>query len=168
GGIARVLAAAASQSVHSRRTAMLPRVGSRRISVSVPPTRRVLRTGKRWPFSGWKGCRTSAHPKDPLGTWVVRADRRDAQRPQVAVGLRDKHSSDGVWSVSLLLERKRQFTEPPLHPIRFDVRKVLSIHTRRPLVRAALGIGVSQNILAVNLVVQSVEAILRFCLRFRV
>jgi RNA-directed DNA polymerase len=60
---------------------MLPRVGSQRMSVSVPPTRRVLRTGKRWPLSGWNGCRTSAHPKDSLPTWVVRADRAyDAKR----------------------------------------------------------------------------------------
>jgi hypothetical protein len=62
---------------------MLPRVGSHRISVSIPPTRRVLRTGKRWSFSGWKGCRTSAHPKDSSGTCVVRANRRDDPRSVV-------------------------------------------------------------------------------------
>src|ERR1019366_535266 len=70
-----------SQSVHSRRTAILPRVGSRRISVSIRPTRRVLRMGKRCPFRGWKGCRTSAHPKDSLDAWVVRSNRREGQRP---------------------------------------------------------------------------------------
>ena len=87
---------------------------------------------------------------------------------KLPLGFRDKHSSDGVWSVSLLLERNRQFAEPPLHPIRLDVREVLSIHTRCAFVRAALSIGVSQDILTVNLVVQRVEAIPGFRLRFRV
>ena len=96
------------------------------------------------------------------------AQGRDAQRPEFAVGLRDEHSSDGVRSVSLLPERKRQFTEPPLHPVRFDIYEVLSIYTRRALVGAALGVGVSQDVLAVNLVVQGVEAVTGFCLRFRV
>src|ERR1700746_1536862 len=43
---------------------------------------------------------------------------RDAQRPEFAVGLRYEHSSDGIRSVSLLPERKRQFAKPPLHPVR--------------------------------------------------
>src|SRR5258705_3269281 len=55
---------------------------------------------------------------------------RDAQWPQLAIGLRDKHSSDRVWPVSLLPERKRQFTEPLLHPVRFDLCEILAIDTR--------------------------------------
>ena len=90
------------------------------------------------------------------------------QRPEFAVGLRYEHSSDGVRSVSLLPESKRQFAKPPLHPIRVDIHEVLTIHTRRALVGAALGIGVSQDVLAADLVVQGVEAIAGFCLRFRV
>jgi hypothetical protein len=39
---------------------------------------------------------------------------RNAQRPELAVGLRDEHSSDRVRSVSLLPERKRQFAKPSL------------------------------------------------------
>jgi hypothetical protein len=35
---------------------------------------------------------------------------RDTQRSKLAIGLGDKHSSDGVRSVALLSERKRQFT----------------------------------------------------------
>src|SRR5207344_1053792 len=85
-----------------------------------------------------------------------------------AVGLRYEHSSDGVRSVSLLPERKRQFAEPPLHPIRLDVREVLSIHTRCALVGAALGIRMGQDVLTADLVVQGVESIAGFCLRFRV
>ena len=52
-----------------------------------------------------------------------------------------KHSSDWSRSISLLPERKRQFTEPSLHPIRLDVRKVLAVHARCALVGATLGIG---------------------------
>src|SRR4029077_16847238 len=44
------------------------------------------------------------------------------------------------------------------HPIRFDVREVLTIHTRCALVGEALGIGMGQDVLAVNLVVQGVES----------
>jgi hypothetical protein len=73
-----------------------------------------------------------------------------------------------VRSVSLLSERKRQFAEPPLHPVRFDVRKILTSHARRPLIGAALGVGMRQDVFAVNLVIQGVEAETGFSLRFRV
>jgi hypothetical protein len=70
--------------------------------------------------------------------------------------------------VSLLPKRKRQFAKPSLHPIPLDVRKVLTIHAWRALVGATLGIGMGQDVVAANLVVQGVEAIADFCLRFRV
>ena len=76
------------------------------------------------------------------------------------------HLIGSGWS--LLPERKRQFAKPPLHPVRLNVREVLTIHTRCALVGAALGIGVSQDVLAADLVVQGVETIAGFCLRFRV
>ena len=93
---------------------------------------------------------------------------RDAQRPEFAIGLRYEHSSDGFRSVSLLPERNRQFAKPPLHPVRVDVRKILSVHTRCALVGAALGVGMCQDVLTTDLVVQGVEATAGFCLRFRV
>src|SRR3954463_11554221 len=93
---------------------------------------------------------------------------RDAQRPEFAVGLWYKHSSDWLRPIGLLPERKRQFRQPPLDPISLDVRKILAVDARRALVRAALGIGMRQNVLAADLVVQSVEAIAGFRLRFRV
>jgi len=93
---------------------------------------------------------------------------RDAQRPEFAVGLWDEHASDRVRSVSLLPERKRQFAKPPLDPIRLDVREVLTVAPRCALVGAALGIGMRQDVLAADLVVQGVKAITGFCLRFRV
>src|SRR5262249_13718908 len=93
---------------------------------------------------------------------------RDAQRPEFAVGLRYEHASDRLRSVGLLPERKRQFGQPPLHPIRFDVRKVLTVYSRCTLVGTALGIGMRQNVVAADLVVKGVEAIAGLCLSFRV
>jgi hypothetical protein len=49
---------------------------------------------------------------------------RDTQWSELAIGLRDEYSSDGVRSVSLLPERKRQFAEPLLHPVRLDLREI--------------------------------------------
>ena len=74
----------------------------------------------------------------------------------------------GFRSVSLLPERKRQFAQPSLDPIRLDRLEVLTVHARRALVGAALGVGVRQNVLAADLVVEGVEAIAGFSLRFRV
>ena len=73
-----------------------------------------------------------------------------------------------VGEVSLLPERKRQFSQPSLDPVCLDFREVLAIDPRRALVRAALGIGMRQNVVAADLVVHSVEAIAGFRLRFRV
>jgi len=96
------------------------------------------------------------------------AQGRDAQRPELAIGLRDEHSSDRIRSVRLLPERKRQFAEPPFDAIRLDRLEVLTVHARRALVRAAQGIGMRQHVLAVDLVVQRIEAEARRGLRFRV
>ena len=74
----------------------------------------------------------------------------------------------GVRSVGFLPERKRQFAEPQLYAIRLNVRKVLTIYPRCALVEAAPSKRMSQNILTADLVVQRVEAIVGFCLRFRV
>jgi hypothetical protein len=68
--------------------------------------------------------------------------------------------------IGLLSERKRQFAEPPFDPIRFHIREILTVHARCALVGTALGISVSQNIGAADLVVQSVEAVVGFSLRF--
>jgi hypothetical protein len=74
----------------------------------------------------------------------------------------------GVYDSSLLPERKHQFTEPPFHPVRLDIRRLLTVHTRCALVRATLRVGMRQNVVAADLVVQGVETESRLCLRFRV
>ena len=76
------------------------------------------------------------------------AQGRDAQRPEFAVGFRYEHASDGVRSILLIPERKRQFAEPPLHAIRVDIREVLTVHARWALVGAALGPGMGQDVIA--------------------
>src|SRR5215813_15348101 len=58
---------------------------------------------------------------------------RDAQRSEFAVDLRYIHASDWLWSISLLPEGKRQFSQPSLDPIRLDVRKILAVNARRAL-----------------------------------
>jgi hypothetical protein len=83
-------------------------------------------------------------------------------------GLRYIHSSDWLWPVGLLPERKRQFSQPLLDPVCLDVREVLAVDPRRALVGAALGVGMRQNVVAADLVVQGVEAIAGLCLSFRV
>ena len=60
------------------------------------------------------------------------------------------------------------FVQPSLDPIRLDGLEVLTIHARRALVGAALSIGVRQKVLTADLVVEGIEAVAGFCLRFRV
>ena len=49
-----------------------------------------------------------------------------------------------------------------------NVSEGLTVHTRCALVRAALGVSMSQDVLTADLVVEGVEAIAGFCLRFHV
>jgi len=79
-----------------------------------------------------------------------------------------KHSSDRLRAVCLLPERKRQFSQPPLDPVRFNVHKVLTVYSRCALIGTTLGIGMRQDVFTADFVVQGVEAITGFCLRFRV
>jgi hypothetical protein len=84
---------------------------------------------------------------------------RDAQRPQFAIGFGNEHPANRVRSISPLPERQRQFIQPPLHAVRFDVGKVLTVYARHALVGAALSPGMRQNVQPMDLVVQGVEAI---------
>src|SRR5882724_5161718 len=95
----------------------------RLLSVS-PGTVRILfwwKVGFKDRFQHQHGC---CHA-DPI------PHGRDAQRPEFAVGLWYEHSSDWLRPVALLLERKRQFSQPPIDPICLDVRKILAVYSRR-------------------------------------
>ena len=113
------------------------------------------------------------------------AYRRDPQRSHfLAVRLRNVDPSDRLRSISLVPEFLRQFPEPWV-PVGFDIRDLaslglpilasirldvverLAVHSSCPAIGFASGIGEAQNIRAVHLVVQKIEPILGFCLRFR-
>ena len=80
-----------AQSVHSRAMLKLPRSNSRSRRVSIPAIRRAFKTWKRWPRSGWKGWRISAHPKCDLSSSAVCAGRRDAKLSHPSVRFGDFH-----------------------------------------------------------------------------
>src|SRR5262249_29635815 len=77
------------------------------------------------------------------------SQRTDSRERTVSRGLRPQHQGTAVTQ-------------------RFDVRELLAVYPRCALVGAALRIGMGQNVFTADLVVQGVEAVVGFCLRFRV
>src|ERR1700724_3086389 len=152
----------------SPRGRRLPRRGGH--GTPAPPPLRLLaerfaqRGRRRFPAEG----RLRRSAPAPAALLSCRPDPARSQRSEFAVGLRYKHSSDWLRPVSLLPERKRQFSQPSRDPVCFDVRKILAVDAGRALVGAALGVGMRQNVVAADLVVQGVEAIAGLRLRFRV
>jgi hypothetical protein len=86
-------------------------------------------------------------------------DRGDGQRSQLPVRLGNIHPPNGRRSRRAALEFPRQFTQPPLPPVRLDVLEPLPVYTRRTPVDAAAVVGQGQNDLAVHLVIQGVEPV---------
>ena len=84
----------------------------------------------------------------------------------LAFGMNTRLIGSGRYVSSL--SASAQFGQPPLHPIRFDIRKVLTVCSRCTPIGAALGVGMRQDILTADLVVQGIEAIASLRLRFRV
>jgi hypothetical protein len=56
---------------------------------------------------------------------------------------------------------------PILASVRLDVVERLAVYTRRAAIGFASGIGETQNVRSIHLVVKKIEPILGFCLRFR-
>jgi F0F1-type ATP synthase beta subunit len=71
-----------------------------------------------------------------------------------------------VWLVRVLLKFLRQFTEPSIQAVRLNVLEVFLVYTRRAAIGLAAGIGVSKNVLSVQLVVQRIKSTARLPLRF--
>src|SRR5690606_5776957 len=94
--------------------------------------------------------------------------RRDAQWALSSVGLLDPDSSYRIRSIALFAQLLRQFPQPPFSAILFDLFKALASDSRRSAVRFALAVGEFQYVFSVDFVVQQVETVLRFFLRFRV
>jgi hypothetical protein len=59
----------------------------------------------------------------------------------------------------------RQFAQPPLDPVRLDVRKILAVYPRLTAIAAGQPIGVGEDVFPIDLVVQDVEAKIRRLLR---
>src|SRR6185312_3702345 len=93
-------------------------------------------------------------------------DRRNAQGSELTVRFWDIYSPDRLRLVRFVSEFQRQFPKPSLHAICFDVLEPYSIHTGGPCIGFAASIGMGQYIISVQLVIQRIEAITRFTLRF--
>ena len=93
-------------------------------------------------------------------------DRRYPQGAQFAVRLRYPDPFDRFRSVVFPLQPFRQFPKPAFFSIRFDVFKTYAIHPGSSLVGFAASVGVVEHVPSINLVVQEVEPVLGFFLRF--
>ena len=92
-------------------------------------------------------------------------DRRDAERPLAAAGLRDHHPSHRCWPIRPCSQVLPEAGEPLLQPCRLDrPKRRLRPRPARPR-WPGQRIGVSQNVLAADLVVEQVEAERRLRLR---
>ncbi|WP_018289681.1 hypothetical protein [Verrucomicrobium sp. 3C] len=82
------------------------------------------------------------------------------------VGFGNPHPPNRLWPIGLVSEFFRQSVQPPLYPFFLDPLEGLPIDSRYPAVLSAEQPGVGEHILAVEFVVEGVEAIGRTCLRF--
>ena len=94
--------------------------------------------------------------------------RRDAQRPFTAPWLRDHHPPHRRGPVRLQDEFLTQARQPCVHALRFDLRERHPVHPGRTRIGAGEPIGVGQNVLAADLVVEQVEAECRLRLRLTI
>lgn len=108
------------------------------------------------------------HDQQHGGLHHAVSDRRNPQRSLLPVRLGNKHPPDGTRLIPLRFQLLRQFTQPLLHAVLFDVRERLTVHAGRSAVSTALLPGGLQHVRPVHLVVQRVEAELGRTLGFRV
>jgi site-specific DNA recombinase len=93
-------------------------------------------------------------------------DRRYPQGAQLAVRLGNPDPFDRFRSVVFLLQPFRQFPEPAFFSVCFDVFESHSIHPGGSLVGFAASVGMVEHVPSMNLVVQEVEPVPGFFLRF--
>jgi hypothetical protein len=94
-------------------------------------------------------------------------DPRYTERAHLAAArLGDPDPPHRFRPVVLALEPLRQFPEPAPLPVRLDVVEFLAVHPRRPLVGLAAAIGKFQHVTSIHLVVQKIEPVPGFFLRF--
>src|SRR5439155_17131256 len=87
------------------------------------------------------------------------ADRRNTERTLAsAVRFRDHHPPHRIGPVCLRDQFLAQARQPCLHARRLDLREGHPIHPRRTRIVASKRIGMAQDILSANLVVEHIEA----------
>ena len=84
-----------------------------------------------------------------------------------ALLLRDEHLPNRLRPVGPLLQVPRQYSQPPAHPERLDIRDRLAVHPGRAAVAADSLPGDREHVVAPHLVAQRVEPEARSFLRFR-
>src|SRR6516164_7921446 len=100
-------------------------------------------------------------------TMTTRSASRGIPRGRsFSIRFRYPNSSHRLRSIRLPAEYVRQFVEPSLFPIRFDVRKILTVYPRCAVVCFAPLVRIGQHVFAIHLVVQQVEPIVRLLLSF--
>src|ERR1700688_611864 len=102
------------------------------------------------------------------GLYYPIPDGRNAERSLASVRLRYRHPPHRIGPVRLRNQFLAQARQPPLQARRLDPRKGHSVPARRTRICSGQRIGVSQDVLAVNLVVEQVEAEGRLRLRLTV
>src|SRR5215472_2903371 len=95
-------------------------------------------------------------------------DRRNAERSLASVRLRYGHSPHRIGPVRLRNQFLAQPRQPPLQARCFDRRKGHLVGARRTRICSGQRIGMTQDVLAVDLVVEQVEAEGRLRLRLAI
>src|SRR5690606_1320052 len=85
-----------------------------------------------------------------------------------AVGLLDPDSSYRIRAIARFAQLLRQFPQPALSAVLLDLFKALASDSRRSAARVAVAVGAVQDVVSVDRVVEQVDPVLRFFLRFRV
>src|SRR5215471_3415135 len=93
---------------------------------------------------------------------------RDAERPLAAVGLGDHHAPYSFGPVRPLTQLFPDPGQPLIQPPGFDLCESHPVHSRRAQVGFRQPIGVPQNVGSPDLVVEQVEAEVRFRLRLEI
>src|SRR5215471_6600445 len=109
--------------------------------------------------------------KYQLGCGLYRSipDSGNTVRPfAVAPGLRYHYPSHRGWPIRLLNQVLPDAVQPFLEPVRFDLLETHPVNTWCAIVRAHQVIRVSQDVLAIDLVVEQVEAEVRLRLRLEI
>ncbi len=93
---------------------------------------------------------------------------RDPQGPLPAIGLRDHHPSHRLGPVARLDQLLPQLRQPGFPPLGLDPWETLAIHPRRSLLGFRQLVGVGEDILPMDLVIEHVEPVGWLLLRFGV